>query len=238
VEAPPAAGLLPGISGLVTATVKQIDQDPDGETRVQVEVPVIAANGDYIWARLASGYATKQAGIFFVPEVGDEVVLGFLNEDPRYPIVLGSLYNAQAHQPPFTADAQNTNKAIVTKNQLKVTFDDVNKVIVVRTPGGQVMTLSDQANSITLADSNKNTITMSSSGITLDSCAAITLNAKTNISLTADANVSLKANDQLSANAAMLSASASATLSLQGDASAKLASSGETAVQGSLVMIN
>ncbi|MCG2584159.1 type VI secretion system tip protein VgrG [Massilia sp. TS11] len=238
VEAAPASGLLPGVAGLVTGVVKQIDQDPDGETRVQVAVPVIAQNGDFIWARLASTYATSKAGIFFVPEVGDEVVLGFLNDDPRFPIVLGSLYNAQAHTPPFAADAQNTNKAIVTKNQLKITFDDVNKVIVVRTPGGQVMTMSDQDNTITLSDSNQNTIKMSSSGISLDSCAAISMSAKTEISMTADTNVAISATNQMSAKAAMLSASASASLSLQGDASAKLASSGETAVQGSLVMIN
>jgi Rhs element Vgr protein len=238
VEAMPASGLLPGVSGLVTGVVKQIDQDPDGETRVQVEVPVIATNGDIIWARLASGYATSKAGIFFVPEVGDEVVLGFLNDDPRYPIVLGSMYNAQAHTPPFAADAPNTNKAIVTKNQLKITFDDVNKVVVVRTPGGQVFTLSDQDNTITLADSNQNTIKMSSSGISMASCAAITLSAKTEISMSADTNVALTATNELTAKAAMVGATASATLSLQGDASAKLVSSGETVVQGALVMIN
>jgi uncharacterized protein involved in type VI secretion and phage assembly len=205
---------------------------------VQVEVPVIATNGAFIWARLASGYATSKAGIFFVPEVGDEVVLGFLNDDPRYPIVLGSMYNAQAHMPPFAADAPNTNKAIVTKNQLKITFDDVNKVVVVRTPGGQVFTLSDQDNTITLADSNQNTIKMSSSGISMASCAAITLSAKTEISMSADTNVALTATNELTAKAAMVGATASATLSLQGDASAKLVSSGETVVQGALVMIN
>lgn len=238
VEAPSASGLLPGMPGLLTATVKQIDQDPDGETRVLVEVPLINASGDGIWARLASGYASANAGIFFIPEVGDEVLLGFLNGDPRYPVVLGSLYNGSAHQPPFAADAPNTNKAIVTKAQLKVTMDDVNKVIVVRTPGGQVVTLSDQANSITLADSNQNTITMSSSGITLDSCAEINLKAKTNINLNAGANLTLKAASEMTASALTISATASTSLSLQGDASAKLASSGELTVQGTMVMIN
>ncbi len=238
IEAPPASGLLPGVKGLVTGTVKQIDQDPDGETRVQVEVPLISATGDFIWARLATGYATAQAGIFFIPEIGDEVLLGFLNEDPRYPVVLGSLYNASAHQPPFTPDAPNTNKAIVTKAQLKITMDDVNKVIVVRTPGGQVATLSDKDNSITLADSNQNTITMSSSGITISSCADLNLNAKKNINLNADMDVAITATKDITASAVQISASASATMSLQGDASAKLVASGELTLQGAMVMIN
>lgn len=238
VAAPPAAGLLPGIAGLVTATVKQIDQDPDGETRVLVEVPLIGAEGNHVWARLASGYATARAGIFFVPEIDDEVLVGFLNDDPRFPVVLGSLYNAQAHTPPFTADAQNTNKAIVTKGLLKVTFDDVDKVIVVRTPKGQVATFSDKEESITLADSNGNTVTMSASGIALDSCAAITMTAKTGISLSAGSDITLKADNGLNASAATIGATASTTLSLQGNAGAELKSTGDTTIQGSLVMIN
>src|SRR4051812_26941895 len=88
---PPASGVNPGVSGLIVGTVKQIDQDPQGQNRVLVVAPLIDPQGDGVWARLANAYASNNAGISFMPEVGDDVVLGFLNDDPRLPIVLGSL---------------------------------------------------------------------------------------------------------------------------------------------------
>jgi uncharacterized protein involved in type VI secretion and phage assembly len=174
----------------------------------------------------------------FVPEVGDEVVLGFLNNDPRAPVVLGSLYSSQ-HAPAYAPDAPNTNKVIVTKNQLKITMDDVKKVVVVSTPGGHVLTMSDDAKSVTLVDSNGNKLNMESGGITLDSCADITLTATGNIALNANGGaVNVKGSAEITASAPSISASASASLSLQGDLSAKLSSSGETTIQGTMVMIN
>lgn len=237
VEAPLASGLIPGVAGLLLGTVKQIDQDPIGQNRILVEVPMINPEGDAVWARLASGYATDKAGIFFIPELGDEVVLGFVNGDPRAPVILGSLYSSK-HTPPFAPDAPNTNKAIVTRNQLKMTLDDVNKVIVISTPGGQTITLSDAASSITLVDSNQNKISMSASGITIDSCAAISLTAKTDIKLDASAGMTLSAGTQMKASAASVDVSADTALSLAGSASAKLTSSGELVIQGAMVMIN
>jgi Rhs element Vgr protein len=238
VESPPASGLLPSTGGLLIGTVKQIDSDPAGQDRILVEVPVIASSGDGIWARMASPYATSNAGIMFVPEVGDEVVLGFLNNDPRAPVVLGSLYSSQ-HTPAYAPDAPNTNKVIVTKNQLKITMDDVKKIVVVSTPGGHVLTMSDDAKSVTLVDSNGNKMNMESGGITFNSCADITMTATGNIALNANGGaVNIKGSAEITASAPSISASASASLSLQGDLSSKLASSGETTIQGTMVMIN
>lgn len=238
VEAAPASGLVPAAAGLLIGTVKQIDSDPAGQTRVLVEVPVIAGSGEGIWARLGTPYATGNAGILFMPEIGDEVVLAFLNNDPRAPVILGSLYSSQ-HAPSYPPDAPNTYKAIVTKSQLKITLDDVKKIVVVSTPGGHVLTMSDDAASVSLVDSNGNKLQMSSAGITLSSCADLTLSAAGNVAIEAKGGaVSVKGSAEITASAPSISASASASLSLQGDLSAKLASSGETVVQGTMVMIN
>ena len=53
-------------------------EDPDSQFRILVSVPLFDPNGEGIWARLTNFYSTNGAGIFFLPEVGDEVVLGFL----------------------------------------------------------------------------------------------------------------------------------------------------------------
>lgn len=239
VEAPLASGQLPGVNGLLIGKVKQLDQDPAGQFRILVEVPMIAAEGDGIWARQASGYASAGVGIQFVPEIGDEVVLGFLNDDPRAAIILGSLYSGD-NAPPHPHDAPNTWKAIVTKGQLTVSMDDAKKIIVVSTPGGHVLTMDDDQQQVTLVDSNSNTMTFSSRGISLDSCADLVMNAKGKVSITAeggDMTLSAAAG-ALNGSAESVSVSADTSLSLQGSASAKLSSTGELTVQGAMVMIN
>jgi len=211
---PPASGWSGGVRGLQIAKVRQIDQDPDGQTRVLVDVPAIGMEGDGIWCRLASGYATSNGGVFFVPELEDEVVLGFLNDDPAYPVVLGSLYSSQ-RSPPYAADAPNTYKALVTKAQLKITMEDVKKIMTLETPGGHKITLSDEAKTLTVQDLNGNKLHMASSGITLDSVGNIDISAKGNITV-----------------------SAQAQLKESGQAGAEFSSSAVVKVQGALVQIN
>ncbi|HYG53488.1 MAG TPA: type VI secretion system tip protein VgrG, partial [Flavobacteriales bacterium] len=136
VVAPPASGLLPGVRGLLNATVKKIDSDPDTQYRILVTIPMIDPNGEGIWARLTNFYSTNGAGAFFLPEVGDEVIVGFLNEDPRYPVILGSVYSSTKLKPfqTLAPNEKNSLKAIVSKTGLTVQFDDENKIITVVTP--------------------------------------------------------------------------------------------------------
>ncbi len=88
-----ALGKVHALPGLHIGKVKKIDKDPDGEFRVLVDVPVIKESGDGIWARIVSPYSSKSIGFYFYPEVGDEVILGFLGNDPRYAIIVGSVYS-------------------------------------------------------------------------------------------------------------------------------------------------
>jgi Rhs element Vgr protein len=237
IEAAPAAGLLPAIHGLQIGKVKKIHEDPDGQTRIQVDVPMIAASGDGVWARIASPYATNNAGIFFMPEIGDEVVLSFVNNDPSFPVIVGSLYSSQ-RTPAFTPDQPNTNKAIVSNAQLKITMDDVKKVIQIRTPGGHIVTMSDDQKSVTIVDSNSNKMEMTSSGISISSPGDITIKATGQIQMQAQTNISIKATADLSLQGLNVSAKAQVALSAQGQAQAELSASGQTTVRGAMVMIN
>lgn len=237
-QAPLASGLLPGIQGLQNGTVKQINEDPDGEFRVLVDVPIIDPGGDGIWARYANFYATNQAGSFFYPEVGDEVVLGFLNEDPRYPIILGSLYNSNSKVAPYTPDENNSKKAIVTKNKLKLEFDDENKVITMTTPGNNQMTWSDQDEGITIKDQNGNSIEMSSSGITIKSASSMTLQAAESITVSATESLTMEGTESVSVSGGTISASADEELSLSGGMSTSLSGGTEVSISGAMVSIN
>lgn len=235
IEAAPASAVLPGISGLQTGIVKQIISDPDNQFRVMVTIPVF--NNLTAWARLTNPYATASAGTYFYPEVGDEVVLGFFNNDPRFPVIMGSLYSS-SKTPPYTPDDPNTYKAIVSKNLVKIEIDDANKVLTIVTPNKNSIVLSDQAQSITITDQNSNKIEMSSSGILIESASNITLKAPQNIEATASVNVSVTASNALSLSGMTVSGSAQTELKMEGTASAQFTSSAQTVVKGAIVMIN
>jgi len=238
VNAPSAGGLLPAVQGLQQGVVLKISDDPDGAYRIKVDVPLLLGNNDGIWARLIQFYATSGKGSFFLPEPGDEVILGFFNNDPRFPVIIGSAYGTK-NKPKYTPDAKNSIKAIVTKNDLKIEMDDENKVLTISTPGGNQFVLSDKDKSILVKDQSGNKIEMTSSGISLDSIKDVTINAKGKISLSAVQDISLSATGgNISLEGLNVEAKAKIGATIQGTASAEVKSTGMTSVKGSMVMIN
>ncbi len=237
IEGAGAMGLLPPISGLHIGKVKKIDADPKGEFRVQVDVPMIEDSGLGIWARLSNQYASADVGFYFYPEVGDEVILGFLNNDPRFAVILGSVYGKK-NKPGYTPESTNKDKAIITKSQMKITFNDTDKIMVLETPGGHKVTLDDKATSVKLEDSSKNSIKMESGGITLESDGDIKLVAKGKISLTPTGNAEVTSKGDVKLTGNNVNAKANMALSLQGTASAEFKASGTVTVKGALVQIN
>ena len=237
IMAPSAGGLLPGIDGLYIGKVKKIDSDPNGETRIQVDVPVIEESGDGVWARLTSPYASKDFGHFFIPEVGDEVILGFLQNDPSFPVILGSVYSSK-NSPPFTPDKDNSTKAIITKNKLELIFEDKKKNIILKTPAGNEINISDENGSITIKDKNQNKITMDSSGIEIKSPKDITLKATGKITLDATQKVEIKSKaSDVAISGLNVKADAKIKVSNTGNM-AELKGNAMTEIKGGIVRIN
>jgi uncharacterized protein involved in type VI secretion and phage assembly len=238
IEAPPASGLRPAASGLQIAKVKQVYEDPQGQRRILVTWPLMGDGGsDGIWVRLAAPYASNNAGVVFLPEVGDEVVLGFLGSDPTAAVCLGSLHSSQLTAP-FEPDDQNTDKGIVTRSQLKMTFDDVKKVTVISTPGGHTVTLSDDAQSVTIVDSNSNKMEMTSSGIAMSSPSDISISADGKVSIKGQGGIDISSPASVSMKGMSVSISADTSLSSSGGSDASFSASGTTTVKGAMVMIN
>ncbi|GGB79208.1 type IV secretion protein Rhs [Flavobacterium suaedae] len=240
VVAPPASGLLPCTRGLFTGTVKKMYEDPDSQYRVQVNVPIVSGETS-IWARLSNFYATSGAGSFFFPEVGDEVLLGFINEDPRFPVILGSLYSSSKIKPYEELDPneKNSTKAIVSKSGIYVQFDDENKVFTISTPGNNKVTLSDQDKKITLEDENSNSITMSESGITIKSPKDISIEADQNIKLTGNMGINAQASSgDVQLKGLNIKQNADVQYSAEGSASASVQGGAELTLKGAMVMIN
>jgi len=235
--APSASGLVPGIEGLQIGKVTKLIEDPAKEQRIQVEIPVLSGENKLIWARMGCGWASKTFGSFFIPDVGDEVVLGFFNNDPSYPVILGCLYSSQLN-PPYELTEENYTRGIVTKEKMKLTFDEEKKVITLETPGANKVIIDDEGKGITLADQNGNKITMTDKGIIIESAKDMTLKAKMNINIEAGAAINQKAKTDFKAEGLNVGIKAQTALKVQGTASAEISASGQTTVKGAMVMIN
>jgi Rhs element Vgr protein len=248
IAAPCAAGQLPPVRGLQTGIVKQVSKDEAGEFRVLVTLPLLQETEKGVWARLGTFYASNSFGAVFYPEVGDEVILGFMNEDPRYPIILGSVYG-KAHPPPVEPDEKNSKKAIVTRSKVKITIEDDDQekpVIEIVTPGERKLRMDDKEGSITISDKDDNKVIISKDGITMESAKDITLTAKGNITLTAKADMTLDATGKLALSAKgdasmegmNVAVKGTTALKAEGGMTGELKAGATLTIQGALVKIN
>ncbi|MGC2776853.1 MAG: phage baseplate assembly protein V [Bradyrhizobium sp.] len=179
-----AGGLLPPISGLHLGTIADSsDEDPDGESRIQVNVSsVLTEPPKPLWARIASPDAGDKRGICFRPEPGDEVLVGFLGGDPRHPIVLGRLWGSKNKLPDGFTDAKQ--KGIIGRKDTRVVLSEADKPsITISTPGGRTVILDDDGESITLSDKNNNKFKLDAKGITIDSAKDLIIQAKGSIKI-------------------------------------------------------
>ncbi len=215
-----ASGLLPALSGLQLGLVTSLE-DPDGENRIKLRIPMIDATEEGIWARVVTLDAGDNRGSFFLPEIDDEVAVGFLNDDPRNPVVLG-MFNSSAKPAPIEASDDNHEKGFITRSEMKLVFNDELNTISIETPNGNSILLSDDEGSIKVSDENDNSITLSSDGIALESAADI------NITASGDVNIE-------GSNVAI---SAATEFKAEGSSGAEVSSGGNMVVKGSMVQIN
>lgn len=179
VSTPKAGALLPAVNGLQIGKVTS-NEDPDGEHRVRVRLPLVSDQADGVWARVAAPDAGDQRGFFFRPEIGDEVVVGFLEDDPRRAVILGMLHSS-AKAAPLQGSDDNHEKAYRSRSGMRVFFDDDKKILLLETPAGNRVTLSEEDQGIRLEDQNGNRIELTPSGIRIESAAALELKAATQL---------------------------------------------------------
>ena len=193
----PAAGLLPGMNGLQIGIVTDLE-DADNKNRVRVKFPLMNTSEEGIWARLAAMDAGDERGAFFLPEKNDEVIVGFLNDDPREAVILGKLHSSK-HPAPLTASNDNHEKGWVTRSKMKVIFNDDKKSLTIETPAGKKIILDEDAGSIQLLDEHNNKIEMTDQGIVIESGKDLILKAKNDINIDGT-NIANKAKAKFSAD--------------------------------------
>jgi uncharacterized protein involved in type VI secretion and phage assembly len=140
------------IHGVVVGIVTN-NQDPDDMGRVKVKFPWLSDLDESTWARIAAPMAGKQRGVYFLPEVDDEVLVAFDHGDVRFPYVLGALWNGKDAPPVTNSDGKNNIRMIKSRSGhvIKLNDEDGKETIEI--------TEKSQKNSIVI-DTSKNTITV------------------------------------------------------------------------------
>ncbi len=184
---PEASGLVASIKGLHIGIVTKIGGDAEaGNHRIKVKIPYIASQGgdnEGIWARLSTLFAGNERGSVFRPELEDEVILGFINDDPNDAVILGTLHSNK-NAAPIPASDNNFQKGLFAKEGMQLVFDDQKKSIELKTQEGYSILISEQGKKLEIKDNNNNSIKLSSSGIDL--------NSTSNLSITASGNIKIK----------------------------------------------
>jgi len=173
---------LTGINGLQIGKVLGTENTKDDQYRVKVYIATITNKQDGIWARVASLDAGKDHGVYFRPQVDDEVILGFLNDDPREPVILGYLHSSGKNNSPLPEKNGELQYGIVTKNGIKLVLDDTKKKMTLNVKsdrGEKTITINDASGAMELKDENNNSIKMDASGITISSGKVITIKGAT-----------------------------------------------------------
>lgn len=196
-----ATGALPSVQGLQIGIVTQIDGD--SEHRVKVRLPLVNDSDEGIWARISTLDAGNGRGTFFRPEPNDEVILAFINNDIRNPVILGMLHSS-ALPPPITPAAANNEKGYISRDGgIKMIFDDGATAFKVETQAGKKLTISDQDQQVQIEDETGNKITFATSGVTLESATNLTIKAGATLSLEG-INLTIKGSGMVEINGSLV----------------------------------
>ena len=191
------------IDGVSIATVLN-NIDCTGEARVQLQLPWLP--GYTPWARIASQMAGMGCGSFFVPQIGDEVLVAFHHGDVREPYILGTCWNTMDRPPALSPTDAVTKRKIRTPLGHELSFDEAT----------QTVTLTSNTLSTLTLDLEKAELSTPTAKITIGKLGNITISAKTLLTLEAEV-IEIKAGKVLTAKSSGVAEfSASSQCSLQG----------------------
>ncbi len=237
-------------SGLTLAKVTNIN-DEEKLNRVKC-LPIGGKEAEETdWCYVMTPMGGNNCGIFFFPQVGDLVVLAYLDDDPHRPLVLGGFWNEDV-KPPYTVDKGKLEDYILrTPKKIELLLHDVEEKqkATLTMPSGTVLELDDGNQKVHVQDKNgNNALTMDLNGgiITLKAGKKIEIQAgSATLTLENSGSITLKGSEKISLEGTSIQAKASAKLALEGanselkgSASLDLNASGPAVLKGAIVKIN
>jgi hypothetical protein len=159
-------------------------QDPDNLARVQVRLANFDGVADQnapLWARVAVPFAGRNRGAFMLPDVDDEVLVSFINRDPRFPVVVGSLWNGNAGPPETLGGDRIDRWTFVGKagTRIAIVEEPEGAVISFKTPNGVSGELTDKSGGKIEFKGAGTTITVDPNGVSVQTPSKVTVQAST-----------------------------------------------------------
>jgi phage protein D/phage baseplate assembly protein gpV len=197
-------------TGVYTAIVTNTD-DPNDWGRVKVMFPWLSNDAESNWARVLGIGAGPEAGIFVIPEVGDEVLVVFGHGDFSQPFVLGGVWNGQNALPPEGSGAPTGEKPLVrtwtSRSGHRIsTYDNADDKVEIISAGGHSIILDDANSKIEFTSSSGLTITLDDNGskVSFGGSSEVEVNTSGNLKLQAGGNIDLQASGQVNIQGAMI----------------------------------
>jgi phage protein D len=223
--------------GLVIGIVTD-NQDPDGLGRVKVKYPWLAPDHASDWARVAATGGGPSRGIEFLPEINDEVLVGFELGDIHYPYIVGGLWNGKDAPPKKNSQVISSGKVqqriIRSRIGHVITIDDSDDkgFISIETAAGHLIKLSDADKRIEIK-TDKNNVKLDDQGnlLALETQGDLTLKATGKVSIEGQQGDEMRSSTTMNLEA-------QATMNLQANATMDVKSNAILTIQGSLVKIN
>ena len=227
-------------SQLYLGVVQKFEKDKENNFRVPVILNHFPKDAKPIWARVSMVEAGGGRGMVFWPEKGDEVIVGFIGEELRTPVILGSLFSASdANKVPegFEPSEKNNVRGLFTKKKLSYKFDDTEDSFDLVIDDKTQMKLDKKAgldikvekDLVSAVDgAAKSTI---KDKLSIAAQGAISVEGKDKISAESKAKMELKA-------ASGLDVKSDAALQAEAKASLKLKSSATLEAKGSVIKLN
>jgi uncharacterized protein involved in type VI secretion and phage assembly len=187
----------------VTVGIVTNNQDPDKLGRVKVKFPWLSDAEESYWARVLTPMAGNDRGIYFLPEVNDEVLVAFEQGDINYPYILGALWNGKDKPPGKNDDGKNNQRMIKSRSGHQIILDDTDgeeQIIIQDKTGKNKIVINSKENTmdiqvdkdLTIAAKGKIILNSSDDDISIE-CKNLQIKTQQNYQLEAGANCTIKA---------------------------------------------
>ncbi len=187
--------------GVVVGIVTN-NQDPDGLGRVKVRFPWLSDEDESHWARMLSPMAGKERGLYFLPEVDDEMLVAFQHGDIRFPYILGALWNGKDKPPETNRDGKNNLRTIKSRSGHIIRLDDsdgAEKIEIIDKSAKNTIVINTAENTITISadadisiKSGSGKLLLEGNGIEIKSQAAVKVEASQAMDLKAGSQLNIK----------------------------------------------
>ena len=187
----------------VTVGVVTNTKDPENLGRVKVKLPWLSDQDESYWARVVAPMAGSDRGLYWLPEVDDEVLVAFEQGDMAFPYILGGLWNGKDKPPEKNEDGNNNKRMIKSRSGHTILFDDTKdkeKIVIQDKTGNNKITIDSKTNSmeikvekdLTIETKGKISIKSTGNDIAIE-CQNLTIKTQQNYQLDAGADCKIKA---------------------------------------------